>query len=315
VPPKESPLEDTKIIAHAHEAPLGMVGLIATYFGIALTSIVASRFLSVGPEWFSQAATPEDVVRRVVLPGAFAGTVALAVVLRLGWQRGCGFIVPPLRPGLLVGLFPVCLLLVAGVGIAFRGFPSAQAGFVPTLLLGQFMVGFSEETVSRGILLYGLERLRSRRFALILSSMLFGVTHLAGLAFGWPLGESLHRVLAATILGLTLGVVRLRTGSIWFPIAIHGLWNFTLLGESTIPKSELGPLAALPVLAVCSVPVIAGLLRLLERVQRGRRRELVGTGSDLPRPVTAHRRAIAMNPPPRPDVHREGISSATVDVT
>ena len=202
-----------------------MAGLIAAYFGLALTSIVASLFLAVGPDWFSQTATPEDVVRRVVLPEAFAGTLALAIVLRLGWRRGCGFVVPPLRPGLLVGLLPACLLVVAGVGIALRGFPSAQAGFVPTLLLGQFMVGFSEETADRGILLHGLERLRGRRFALILSSVLFGVTHLAGLAFGWSLGESLHRVLAASILGLMLGVVRLRTGSIWFPIAIHGLWT------------------------------------------------------------------------------------------
>jgi CAAX protease family protein len=261
-----------------------MAGLIATYFGVALTSIVASRFLAVGPDWFSQAATPEDVVRRVVLAEAFAGTLAVAIVLRLGWQRGCGFIVPPLRPGLWVGLVPVCLLLVAGVGVALRGFPSAQAGFVPTLLLGQFMVGFNEETASRGILLYGLGRVRSRRFALMVSSLLFGLIHFAGLAFGWPLGESLHRVLAASFLGLILGVVRLRTGSIWFSIAIHGLWNFTLLGESTIPKNELGPAAALPLLAVLTVALIAGLLRLLEQVQRARRRELLGPGHHLAQP-------------------------------
>jgi hypothetical protein len=74
VPPKESPLEETKTITHAPEARLGMAGLIAAYFGVALTNIFASRFLAVGPEWFSQAATPEDVVRRVVLPEAFAGT-------------------------------------------------------------------------------------------------------------------------------------------------------------------------------------------------------------------------------------------------
>jgi uncharacterized protein len=307
MPPNEPRLEDTKTITHAAEAHLGMAGLIATYFGVVLTSIVSSLFLKVGPDWFSQTATPEDVVRRVVLPAAFAGTLALAIVLWLGWQRGCGFIVPPLRPGLSVGLLPASLLVIASVGIAFRGFPGAQAGFVPTLLLGQFMIGFSEETASRGILLYGLERLRSRRFALILSSVLFGVAHLAGLAFGWPLGESIHRVLAATILGLILGVVRLRTGSIWFPIAIHGLWNFIVLGEWTIPKSELGPLAALPVLAVYSVPLIAGLLRLLERVQRGRRPEFVGTPGrpDLPRPVAAYQRAIAGSPPPRPDVPKE----------
>jgi CAAX protease family protein len=286
VPPKEQLLEDTKTITHAPEAHLRMAGLIAIYVGVALTDIVASRFLAVGSAWFSQSATPEDVIRRVVLAAAFAGTLALAIVLRLGWRRGCGFNVPPFRPGLLVGLLPACLLVVASVGIAFRGFPSAQTGFVPTLLLGQLMVGFEEETASRGILLYGLERLRSRRFALILSSVLFGVTHLAGLAFGWSLGESLHRVLGASILGLMLGVVRLRTGSIWFPIAIHGLWNFIFLGALTIPKSELGPLAALPILAVLSVPLIAGLLRLMERVQRGRRREIVRRGgrSTIPDP-------------------------------
>ena len=140
-----------------------MAGLIAAYVGVSLTGIVAARFLAVGPGWFSQAATPEDVVRRIVLPGAFSGTLALAIVLRLGWRRGCGFVVPPLQRGLLVGLVPACLLVIGGVAIAFRGFPSAQAGFVPTLLVSQFMIGFNEETASRGILLYGLERLRSRR--------------------------------------------------------------------------------------------------------------------------------------------------------
>jgi hypothetical protein len=65
-----------------------------------------------------------------------------------------------------------------------------------------------------------------------------------------------------------------------------GLWNFIFLGALTIPKSELGPLAALPILAVLSVPLIAGLLRLKERVQRGRRREIVGRGgrSTIPDP-------------------------------
>ena len=99
-----------------------------------------------------------------------------------------------------------------------------------------------------------------------------------------------------------LGVVRLRTGSIWFPIAIHGLWNFIVLGALTIPKSEIGSLAALPVLAVFSVFLFAGLLRLSEHA-RARRPELVGTRGARPDLPTGHfvSRVVAGSRPPRPD--------------
>jgi hypothetical protein len=153
---------------------------------------------------------------------------------------------------------------------------SAQAGFVPTLLLGQFMIRFSEETASRRILLYGLERLRSRRFALILSSFssaspVWWVSRSAGRSRS-PCTESWR--LRSWVSCSASSVCAPSPSGSQSPSTAFGTSFFR--GNQQIPKSELGPLAALPVLAVLSVPLIAGLLRLLEQV--GRHRELVGPG-------------------------------------
>lgn len=72
----------------------------------------------------------------------------------------------------------------------------------------------AEELFFRGLLLPGLARRIDPRIALALSALLFGVIHVSPLA-----------IVYATLAGLALGWVRLRTGSVVACVAMHGAFN------------------------------------------------------------------------------------------
>lgn len=72
----------------------------------------------------------------------------------------------------------------------------------------------SEELLFRGLLLPGLEKKHGPIVALLLSSLLFGLIHGAPVAMAY-----------ATVAGLVLGHVRLKTGSVLPCIALHGAFN------------------------------------------------------------------------------------------
>ncbi|MDJ0620255.1 MAG: CPBP family intramembrane metalloprotease [Calothrix sp. MO_192.B10] len=86
---------------------------------------------------------------------------------------------------------------------------------LPDLIWLGLLPGFSEELLFRGVMLPGLGM---NHFAVILSSLCFGVLHLSG-SQQWPY------VVWATIVGLLLGYSALFTGNLLVPIVAHILAN------------------------------------------------------------------------------------------
>ena len=72
----------------------------------------------------------------------------------------------------------------------------------------------SEELLFRGLVLPGVERRHGASVALAVSSLAFGLIHVAPVA-----------VVYATLAGFVLGWVRLRTGSVLPCVALHGAFN------------------------------------------------------------------------------------------
>lgn len=91
-----------------------------------------------------------------------------------------------------------------------------------------FVVAPGEELIFRGIVQGQFRRAYGSVPAVLIASLLFGVSHFAALA-----GSGKITYLAvATVLGLVLGAVYERTENVVVPIAIHAAWNTTLyLGE------------------------------------------------------------------------------------
>ncbi|KQQ49450.1 CPBP family intramembrane glutamic endopeptidase [Plantibacter sp. Leaf314] len=102
-------------------------------------------------------------------------------------------------------------------------------------------VALNEETWFRGIV-FAILRARSSRTAIVGSSVLFGVLHLANLAGGADLGSSILQVAFAALFGLVAAQLLVLTGSLWPAIAWHAAWNFVTFigGDATDTRSLIG---------------------------------------------------------------------------
>jgi hypothetical protein len=155
---------------------------------------------------------------RLLSEAAFAGYVIL-VLSRLRWWREAGFARAPSGRRLAAGL---PLLVLPLLVVAANGIKAADAGRVVGLTLFILMLGFAEEGLIRGIVLRGLLPLGVRQ-AVVLSSLLFGIAHLANLLQGAGLMATLIQAAYAVLLGLGFAGVRLYSGVIWPVIALHAL--------------------------------------------------------------------------------------------
>ena len=150
----------------------------------------------------------------------FALLLALVLTLAGRW-RSSGF-AGPLAVARWWMLWPIWFdaLVPMTQGLAEDG-PLYLAGWAAVSVA----VGFGEEGVFRGLVMSSLGFDRPRR-AILLSSLLFGAIHLAGLLS--PIDYRLVLAQAASVVGLgvILGAVRIRTASIWPCVIVHAVLDF-----------------------------------------------------------------------------------------
>lgn len=139
------------------------------------------------------------------------------------------------RPLATIGLsrrrIPQRYLLGFGIGVAMMAFTAWPAfatqevvwkGFTPivALFFGAFVIqGASEEVLFRGMLMSSISRKMGVLSAVLLSSALFAVMHLATF-------EGLLYLVTLFGLGALMAVVTIRTNSLWAAFGLHTAWNF-----------------------------------------------------------------------------------------
>ena len=130
--------------------------------------------------------------------------------------------------GVLVALYLLTALLFSLLGISTarnrvieRGMetPRYLLYMLPITLL---FVGPAEELLFRGAIQGTLRRAWGSNAAIVLAGLLFGSVHLVGLT---GVGSQLAYVGVAAVLGMVLGVLYERTGTILVPAATHGVYN------------------------------------------------------------------------------------------
>lgn len=134
------------------------------------------------------------------------------------------------------------MIVLPGVVIAINNFPiiaylDTRAGITePTYTVYLFLIecisiGFFEEVVFRGlILIFLLQRFPSTKKgmykAIILSSALFGLIHLANIFSGAGIDNTLLQIGYSFLTGMMWAVVYLKTKNIWYSVFLHAVYNF-----------------------------------------------------------------------------------------
>ena len=154
-------------------------------------------------------------------PQVLALAVALALVLNP--------LVNELRP-IVERLFPIPSTIKAALGQLMGQAP----GLGTALLVFALIPAVCEEFAFRGFILSGLERQHRTRSAILLSALMFGFLHVLLSLF--------QQLFNATLLGIVLGLLAVRSRSIWPGILFHFLNNSLAVSQGYFAgHSAAGP--------------------------------------------------------------------------
>jgi len=122
-------------------------------------------------------------------------------------------------------------------------------------------VGFAEEIYFRGII-FNILKTKGIKFALVLSSIIFGVTHLGNLAGGAPIFYTALQVVFATLFGFVCAEIVIVTKSILPAI----IWHFAHDYISHITNDSM-TISALVILGIQCIVLIAFAVYLYNKAK------------------------------------------------
>ena len=168
------------------------------------------------------------------------------------------------------------IYLLAAYSLAFYGNIIISditiiSGAAQPVIFRQAIVGFVEEILSRGVILYVPLRVwgNSKRglfLAVLVSALLFGSMHLLQAFAGRSVGMALIASLESTISGIWWGAFVILWGTIWPAAVIHAGSNAIVLINGT---SYPGLVFSYPEYSLLQLPlVILGLYWLLKTAPR-----------------------------------------------
>lgn len=173
------------------------------------------------------------VYEGIVFAAAMAGTLAAARIQRKR-VADYGFAgaraARQLLAGSAWGLGSVVLLVAAiaalggftVAGLALRG--TALAAYTLAWLAAFFLLGLAEEATFRATGMFALADSIGRWPAAAVTTLIFALLHY----FGKP-NESVADALSVGLLGLFLAFTVLRTGTIWWAVGFHALFDYAAL--------------------------------------------------------------------------------------
>ena len=192
-------------------------------------------------------------------------SVLLAITTSLlGWWRPAIWDAVPARHRWPV-IIPALVALAVLLNLAGTDWASYSGAFLAASIV-LLLVGFTEELVHRGLLLTALRSRLAEVWVWFLSSALFAVMHFVNVFLGAPLDGTIAQVGAAFLGGTAFYILRRTTGSLIWPMILHGAWDFSVFAAGVGTAGDLTAIANV-------VYLFAGILGLgaVWFVLRGRR--------------------------------------------
>jgi len=196
---------------------------------------------------YAQIADSEANLRKGVLIPVAVMTVALVAFLAATGRLGAALAYSPTIAAAWLWVIPVVLGLGIVVRVARVRWSQVDGRFVVVALLATFLVGLSEELLIRG---YFVDLLQESGLAVLavalISSLVFGVLHGANALNGQDVRTTVQQVVGSAVLGLGFFASLALTGTLWLPIALHFLFDFSLIVHGSVKQdaSQASPLDA-----------------------------------------------------------------------
>lgn len=190
----------------------------------------------------------DDIFMRVSVHHVVQMIIALLLIFIIGKTKKLNFHLKPKfdKMGILyTSIFSIVILIYVFIsyiiGYKLNTIAPYEYELNMTNILGSLgfqllLSGTSEEILFRAlpITVFGAFSCRKRendyRFAIVMPSMLFSIAHIKWTMLPFAVSFSWFQLIYAFVLGLAYGVTYIKSKSIIYPMLMHGLSNFFMVG-------------------------------------------------------------------------------------
>jgi membrane protease YdiL (CAAX protease family) len=208
--------------------PRPTVGLLALVVYMAIVSVL---WKALGVDYNTVQDTTTGVIKGIVIPVGIGAVFLAGYTTYLGWWRPVMIERTRTAPRWTM-IFTLLYLVAALASVATSGTFTLPASHVLLLALGCGFIGFSEEILTRGLMLVGFRGGMSEGWVWFLTCALFGLLHGINALFGQSLPGTIQQIGYAFVAGSALYVVRMAQGALLPAMVLHALWDFGSLGTS-----------------------------------------------------------------------------------
>jgi membrane protease YdiL (CAAX protease family) len=194
--------------------------------------------------------------------------VTIAIVAWAGWWRPTGLVGAwEQRWWTVLPAVWLAVMLLPGLPALLQ---HGRLAPLPQVVALAAMVGFCEETLTRGVMLYGLSRY-GPLIAGLVSAAIFGAFHAFNYFDGVPVSFIVAQTITAALVGLMFAGLRLRMFAIWPTIVAHAMVDVPALLEGyPINVAPMEPITVVVSIGVMLPFGMAGLGLLLWEQLNGR---------------------------------------------
>lgn len=188
---------------------------------------------------YDQITDTADTMRKgVAIP------VAVCTVLLVGFLALTGRLAGALDYGpraTAAWLWAVPAVIALGIVLRLLRAPWSQVGarYVAWAFVGTALVGLSEELLVRGYLVDVVQSEgRAPWVVALVTSVVFGVLHGGNILNGQDARTTAVQVVGTVLMGLALFACLAVSGTLWLPIVLHFLFDFSLVVQGQVNKAD-----------------------------------------------------------------------------
>lgn len=204
--------------------------------------------------------TTDNIKRGLIYTVGICTVLLTAFAYAFDWLPGVLTYSPRLDKPIL-WVIPALIL----AGAIWRFTHAKWKSFTPEgvfyLVVGTFLVGFSEELLVRGIVAGSLfDHGFSLFWVAVLSSVIFGAAHSVNYFNGQDAKTTASQVLMTSFFGLNFFIAYVLSGTLWVPILLHFIHDLSLFsqgGEINSEKEDTQKGEMYIVLALVILPLLA----------------------------------------------------------
>lgn len=222
-------------------------GLVVFIFYLA---IVMGMQIGSGVEYTEITKTSDNLLKGVLLPVLTSSIFLTIFAMWSGWWKDVFKDKYKIQGHNWINLLVVFAIMGTIINFVAGDITTLDTKFILYAAIGTALVGYSEELMTRGLLLRGA---RGSGFTevkvFLITSLAFGLMHSLNILNGQEVGTTLMQVVFTFLAGGVYYAIFRKTSLLWVTMVLHALWDFSLLtnGAEVVNKAtpEMGGLLAL----------------------------------------------------------------------